>query len=216
MTRVSMIAMTIVAMIVVMVKTDTSAIRIASAADSPKPPDEGKQAAAAKGVTAAAKAAAAAKVGEGVKQAAEVVKPPVNFYYSVRAGGTVYPEVHNLAGFAGVQGKSITNVAIRVDKGTVQYHVHVMGGGWLPYVTGCNWKDGKNGYAGNGKVIDAIQVIYTTPADILKAHGVQKAQYRVSPVKGNYWPWQYNNEKSSGQDGYAGTIGHPMDRFQIQ
>ncbi|MCL2777620.1 MAG: NlpC/P60 family protein [Polyangiaceae bacterium] len=135
----------------------------------------------------------------------------INFYYSVRAGGTVYPEVHNLADFAGVQGKSITDVAIRVDKGTVKYRVHVMGSGWLPYVTGCNWKDGNNGYAGDAKVIDAIEVNYTPPSGVK-----QRAQYRVSPVNGNYYPWQYNAEKTNGQDGYAGAIGHPMDRFQLQ
>lgn len=137
------------------------------------------------------------------------------FEYAVRAGGTTYPPVTNLNDYAGVRGKAITDVAIKVNQGSVKYRVHIKGGGWLPYVTGYNWNDYNNGYAGNGQVIDAIEVYYNTPADIVAAHGYQKAQYRVSPVNGNYWPWQYDNETGNGQDGYAGAFGVAIDRFQL-
>lgn len=141
--------------------------------------------------------------------------PGIVFTYAVRAGGKTYPAVTNLNDYAGVRGKKITDVAIKANKGSVKYRVHVLGGGWLPYVTGYNWNDGNNGYAGNGKAIDAIEVYYTTPADIAKKYGYQKAQYRVSPVNGNYYSWQYDNEKTNGQDGYAGDFGKAIDRFQL-
>lgn len=136
---------------------------------------------------------------------------PVNFTYAVRVeGGTIYPFVRNLQDFAGVQGRKITDIAIKCDVGSVSYRVHVLGRGWLPYVSGCNWNDRNNGYAGIGRVIDAVQVIYHPPVG-----SWQKAQYRVSPVKRGYYSWQYNDEKTGGQDGYAGAFGVPMDRFQL-
>ena len=157
--------------------------------------------------------------GEGTKQPV-TEKPqasgghynvPVNFTYAVRVeGGTIYPFVRNLQDFAGVQGKRITDIAIKCDVGSVSYRVHVLGKGWLPFVSGCNWSDGNNGYAGNGRVIDAVQVIYHPPVG-----SNQKAQYRISPVKRGYYSWQYNDEKTGGQDGYAGAFGVPMDRFQL-
>lgn len=136
---------------------------------------------------------------------------PVNFTYAVRVeGGTIYPFVRNLQDFAGVQGRKITDIAIKCDVGSVSYRVHVLGRGWLPYVSGCSWNDSNNGYAGIGRVIDAVQVIYHPPVG-----SWQKAQYRISPVKRGYYPWQYNDETTGGQDGYAGAFGVPMDRFQL-
>lgn len=157
--------------------------------------------------------------GEGVKQSV-TEKPqasgghynvPVNFTYAVRVeSGTIYPFVRNLQDFAGVQGRKITDIAIKCDVGSVSYRVHVLGKGWLPFVSGCNWSDGNNGYAGNGRVIDAVQVIYHPPVG-----SWQKAQYRISPVKRGYYSWQYNDETTGGQDGYAGAFGVSMDRFQL-
>lgn len=157
--------------------------------------------------------------GEGIKQPT-TEKPqasgghynvPVNFTYAVRVeGGTIYPFVRNLQDFAGVQGRKITDIAIKCDVGSVSYRVHVLGRGWLPFVSGCNWNDSNNGYAGNGRVIDAVQVIYYPPVG-----SWQKAQYRISPVKRGYYSWQYNDETTGGQDGYAGAFGVPMDRFQL-
>lgn len=134
----------------------------------------------------------------------------VVFTYCVKARGKTYPSVKNLADYAGVRGKAITDVAIMCNVGKVEYRVHVLGGKWLPYVSGFNWADPVNGYAGNGKPIDAIEVIYIAPDG-----SSQKAQYRVSPVNGNYYDWQYNNETGGGQDGYAGSFGKKVDRFQL-
>lgn len=134
----------------------------------------------------------------------------VVFTYCVKADGKTYPSVKNLADYAGVRGKAITDVAIMCNVGKVEYRVHVLGGKWLPYVSGFNWADPVNGYAGNGKPIDAIEVIYIAPDG-----NSQKAQYRVSPMNGNYYDWQYNNETGGGQDGYAGSFEKKVDRFQL-
>lgn len=142
--------------------------------------------------------------------------PGVDFTYMVFTDNDGWlPEVVNLNDYAGIRGHWIRKVAIKVDKGSIKYRVHVMGVGWLPWVTGYNKNDHNNGYAGNGQPIDAIEIYYETPADYAAKYGYQKAQYRVSPVNGNYWPWQYDNETSNGQDGYAGCFGQPIDRFQI-
>ena len=133
--------------------------------------------------------------------------------YRVRAGGKWLPAVTNLKDYAGIVGTPITDVAIKVSSGTVKYRAHVKNGKWLPYVTGYNLTDFDNGYAGNGKQIDAIEVIFT-PAKGTKA---RKAKYRVSATKGSFWPWQLNADKNKkqGLDGYAGVLGVSIDRLQI-
>ncbi|MBE5780663.1 MAG: hypothetical protein E7328_02420 [Clostridiales bacterium] len=121
-------------------------------------------------------------------------------------------EVVELTEYAGYENSPVTDVAIWVSKGKVRYRVHVLGGDWLPYVTGYALYDPVNGYAGNGKVIDAIEVYYETPDDI---RPYQKAVYRVAPVGGTYYPWQKDTETTGGQDGYAGAFGKPIGKFQL-
>ena len=101
----------------------------------------------------------------------------------------------------------VTDVAIKVDKGSIKYRVHIKGGSWLPYVTGYNINEGNNGYAGDGKPIDAIEVYYYTPDEI---RPYKKAKYKV-----NDYPYQYDNETGNGQDGYAGAFGVNVTKFQI-
>lgn len=138
--------------------------------------------------------------------------PAPAVYYRVRTQAHGWlPEVKGLTDYAGYQDSPITDIAIRVTEGTVKYRVHVLGGGWLPYVTGCNIQDSRNGYAGSGKAIDAVEVYYSTP----KGKTVRKAKYRVSPVGGNYYPWQYDNETTGSQDGYAGSYGRKIGKLQI-
>ena len=140
----------------------------------------------------------------------------VNVTYAVQLeDGTILPEVTNLEDYACIRGRKVVGIAARVDRGELKYQVHVLGGGWLPYVTGCDWNDAANGYAGNGRVIDALRVYYSTPGDIVEADGYKKAKYRVAPAGGNYYSWQCDDETSNGQDGYAGMIGRPIDRVQI-
>ena len=135
--------------------------------------------------------------------------------YRVRAGGVWYGEVNDLSDYAGVIGKPITDVAIKATAGRVRYRVHVKGGKWLPYVSGYSLSDHENGYAGDKRPIDAVEIYYYTPDNIVKEQGYYKAKYRVSPTSGGYYPWQYDNETTAGQDGYAGVFGKTIDRLQI-
>lgn len=140
----------------------------------------------------------------------------VNATYAVQLeDGTILPEVTNLEDYAGIRGRKIIGIAAKADRGELKYQVHVLGGGWLPYVTGYDWDDAVNGYAGNGCVIDALRVYYSTPGDIIEESGYKKAKYRVAPAGGNYYSWQLDDETSNGQDGYAGMFGKPIDRVQI-
>ncbi len=139
----------------------------------------------------------------------------VRIFYRVRVDGKWLKEVDSLSSYAGLTGRAITDIAIKPSKGRVRYRVHLKGGKWLPYVTGYNISDHENGYAGDKKLIDAVEVYYETPAEIVNKRGYLKAKYRVSPIGGSYYDWQYDEEKTGGQDGYAGLFGKTIDRFQI-
>ena len=132
----------------------------------------------------------------------------VNVYYRVKTQKHGWlNEVKNLEDYAGWENSPITDVAIRVDKGSIKYRVSPKGKDFLPYVTGYNTNESKNGYAGNGTPIDRIEVYYFTPNDI---RPYKKAKYKV-----NNYDWQYDNEKTKGQDGYAGVMGVNATKFQI-
>lgn len=117
------------------------------------------------------------------------------------------PEVRNLEDYAGWEDSPIIAVAISVDKGDIWYQAHIKGKGWLPRVTGYDINDFHNGYAGDGRVIDCIRVYYTTPDNI---RPYKKAKYKV-----NNYAWQYDDETSHGQDGYAGVYGINVTEFQM-
>ena len=80
------------------------------------------------------------------------------FKYCARVNKKWLPEVVGRSDYAGILGYPITDVAI---KGNVKYRVHVKDKKrWLPWVDGKNYNinDFDNGYAGNGSVIDAIEI----------------------------------------------------------
>lgn len=74
--------------------------------------------------------------------------------YRVRIGNRWLPAVNGRNDYAGILGQPITGIAVN----GATYRVHIKGAGWLPWVTGYNVNDFNNGWAGNGKVIDAIQI----------------------------------------------------------
>ena len=140
----------------------------------------------------------------------EIITPTnqVNVYYRVKTQKHGWlSEVKNLNDYAGWENSPITGVAIKVDKGSIKYRVHIKGGQWLPYVTGYDINNYINGWAGNNLAIDLIEVYYYTPANI---RPYKKAKYKV-----NNYAWQYDNEKTNGQDGYAGAYGVAATKFQI-
>lgn len=137
--------------------------------------------------------------------------------YKVRSKGKWSGEVKNCIKVAGAQGQPITDIAIKVTHGTYKYRVHVKAGKWLPWVTGYDINDDNNGYAGNGKEIDAIQINYNTPAQWVKLYGYHLViRYRVSPVNAPFYPYQYDTQTTGGQDGYAGYFGKSIDHIQIE
>lgn len=75
--------------------------------------------------------------------------------YKVRVDGRWLPEVRGRSDYAGILGRPITDVAISGGK---SYRVHIKGGNWLPFVNGYNVNDFNNGYAGNGQIIDAVEI----------------------------------------------------------
>lgn len=79
------------------------------------------------------------------------------YKYCARVDGRWLPEVIGRSDYAGIIGRPITDVAI---SGDVMYRVHNKNGGWLPWVSGrdYNLSDPIYGYAGNGNIIDAIEI----------------------------------------------------------
>lgn len=135
----------------------------------------------------------------------------VNVYYKVKTIEDGWlPEVKNLEDYAGLGSHKIIDIAVKVDKGSVWYQVHNKGGSWLPAVSGYDINDYNNGYAGNDKEIDCVRIYYNTPEDIIKTSGYKKAKYRINEL-----PWQYDDEITSGQDGYAGIYGKNAYRLEI-
>lgn len=81
-----------------------------------------------------------------------------NVSYRVKVNGAWLPMVNGRSDYAGIIGSPITDIAI---KGDVRYRVHNKSKGyWLDWVDGnkYNINDKENGYAGNGSVIDAVQI----------------------------------------------------------
>ena len=138
----------------------------------------------------------------------EAYDKDVNVYYRVKTQKHGWlPEVKNLEDYAGWEDSPIVDIAIRVDKGSVRYRVSPLNKDFLPFVTGYDLEDYNNGFAGDDKPIDRVEVYYYTPKDI---RPYKKAKYKV-----NNYPWQYDNEKTNGQDGYAGEKGVNVVKFQI-
>ena len=81
--------------------------------------------------------------------------------------------------------------------------MNIVGGSWLPYVTGYNLNDYDNRYDWNWNPINLIEVIYSFVT----------IKYRVSPVYENFYDYQLDNQKGNRMDGFAGDNGKAIDRF---
>ena len=142
------------------------------------------------------------------KSETKVKKPTLT--YRVYADGKWYSEVKGLSNVAGRKKQAISAVAVKVSKGDIKYRVHLLNGDWLDWVDGYDINDSNNGYAGiKGKVIDAVQVEFSGVGDY-------KATYRVRKQgEKKFLDWQYNGEKDTEQDGYAGVFDTKIDGLQI-
>ena len=128
----------------------------------------------------------------------------VKFTYTVMTKGGNFENIKD-GKTAGKAGQKIIGIAIKASSGKVKYRVHIVGGGWLPYVTGYDLNDFDNGYAGNGKPIDCVEV----------THNSVTTKYRVSPMNSDFYSWQKGTQTGGDMDGYAGAYGKAIDRFQL-
>lgn len=143
---------------------------------------------------------------------------PPNMYYRAKTKNHGWlPEVKNLQDYAGIEQDPFTAIAIRVDKGSLWYRVHVTSGKWYNKITGYNINDINNGYAGDGSTpIDAITVYYKTPDDLRSKGNVYCAKYQVSPIgTTSYYDWQIDDNTTNGMDGYAGSFGKAIDKLKL-
>ena len=147
--------------------------------------------------TATTKPTATTTVSSTVTNKADII-------YAVKVDGKWLPEVKNNTDYAGIENKSITDVMIKLSNGTpLKYRVHIKGGNWLSYVTGYNKNDHNNGYAGNGKAIDAIEI---------KCDKYEIGYKVSSTVNGA----SYYSEVKDSQNDYAGVFGKPIDKLMCR
>ncbi len=107
-------------------------------------------------------------------------------------------------GYAGVVGQVASAVQARPTVGSLKYRVHLLGGGWLPFVV-----DDTDHAGVRGRAIDAVQM------QLVGADGYE-VQYRVSPVhNGGWYGWCTGYTDKTG-DGYAGVFGKPIDCIQMR
>ena len=110
----------------------------------------------------------------------------------------------NTNGYAGIHGKGMTALMVKLSKGSVKYRVHLVGKTWLPWVT--DYTD----FAGiRGKAIDAVQMQLVGLDDYA-------IQYRVSPKANSRWYGWCEGLADATGDGYAGVFGKPIDCIQIR
>lgn len=119
-------------------------------------------------------------------------------------------------GFIGMPYYGMRAIRMKVDKGSIKYRVHLIGSGWLPWVSGYDRNDFNNGFAGNGSggaYIDGIQIYYYTPSGM----AYQQAWYRSQTTQreGYLAVCCDDGSNNNGYDGWAGMYGEPMDRLQI-
>jgi lysozyme len=134
----------------------------------------------------------------------------INVFYRVKTAEDGWlAEVRNLEDYAGVVGHAVTALAMQVDKGSVWYQAHALGGDWYERVTGYDTGNSRNGYAGADVPIDLIRCFIDSP------QGDKVIKYRVAPVGRDYYAWQRDIETDRGQDGFAGSPGTAIDRIQM-
>ena len=103
-------------------------------------------------------------------------------------------------GYAGKLGKPMTSLRV---SGGEPYRVHILGGNWLPAVTGNNKADSNNGYAGiDGKTIDGVAIKGTT--------------YRVHILGRDWLPEVSQYNINDANYGMAGIYGKAIDAIMIK
>lgn len=133
--------------------------------------------------------------------------------YAVKTLTAVLPDVKD--GAVAGNGKMIVGIKVGADVGSVKYRVH-SGGRWLPAVTGCDWSDYNNGYAGDDvNYIDAVQIYYTSDRNITD---VYVAEYAAKPVGFSKFLPEIHDTNWERVDGdyTAGIFGQPIGEFTLR
>jgi hypothetical protein len=100
----------------------------------------------------------------------------------------------------GKVGKAIRWLAI---KGVGEYRVFTRASGWLPWVDEYNVKDLENGCAGDGSVIEGVQVKSS------------KYRYAVRVASGWYPDMIGLVDTGGSSDNFAGDLANAIDGFRI-
>lgn len=129
--------------------------------------------------------------------------------YRVYADGRWLPEVSGASNYAGIMGKEISGLQVRISDGSkVTIRSHLCGKGklnWLSPVTA--WDDTSDGYSGwKGKPMDCIA---------MKAES-QQLRYRVHILDGDWLPWVTGYSILDSKTGFAGVYGKQIDAVQIE
>ncbi len=131
-------------------------------------------------------------------------KPDIRYGVKLATGRTL-PEVKNDSDYAGNEGQQIVGFQCRLSDGTpVRYRAHTVKGTWLPWVTGCDWNDFKNGFAGNNRnAIDAVEIKCDSHEILYKASSVEGGASYYGTV---------SSRTVSGNSSFAGVMGKPIDK----
>ena len=126
-----------------------------------------------------------------------------DIWYQAYAFGRWQPYVKNLSDYAGLENRPIYGIRCKINKGHIRYRVHLIGGGWLPWVT--DTED----FAGASKLnkqIDCIQM------ELIGVDGYT-VQYRVSTAKSTSYLHYVKGWNSTNDEGYAGIYGVAIDKL---
>ncbi len=142
-----------------------------------------------------------------------IVEKKPDVIYQVYAGGKWWGEIKNFNetntnGYAGVFGKEISGIRVRLSNGkkvTVRSHLVGKGtGDWLAAIQ--KWDNTSNGYSGwKGKPTDCIS---------MKAEGYT-LKYRVHTKGGKWLGWIKKYDITDYDNGLAGIYGKAIDAVQI-
>ena len=129
----------------------------------------------------------------------------------------IRPDITDRTKTGGYKNDAVVGIKIGVTMGQVKYRVHCLNKGWLGKITGADWNDYNNGWAGNGiDPIDAIQIYYTT--DRNKTDGKwYEAVYQVKAADKSKWYMNIHDTDWSNGDGNgtSGAFGHPFTKINM-
>lgn len=129
-------------------------------------------------------------------------------YALMRDNGAWWPNVSdfnnaNGDGYAGAPYAKHKGFWAIVDKGSIRYKVHKVGGGWTR-----EYRDGESCIIDG--IIDGIACYYATP----DGYSYQQVYYRSQTTKRSGYLGVCCDYGMGSYDGWAGMYGEPLDRFQ--